>query len=195
MRKTWFIGCTHFGHKNILHLANRPFATIQDHDAALLAAWNDNIAENDAVYMLGDFSWRKPAPIVRELKGNVTWILGNHDQNLVEAIRDCWSSHYLELPLLGPTGFVLCHYPIEDWNGRYRGSIHLHAHTHHPVLKRPLIPTVPEQGFIKDGEAPGSLPINFNSDIRCNRFHVGVDATSFKPIELDELVALAREEI
>jgi calcineurin-like phosphoesterase family protein len=198
IQRTWFIGCTHFGHENMLKLAHRPFASIEEHDEALISNWNERVADNDSVYMLGDFSWSKPLPIVEQLKGNITWILGNHDDGLLkyfDADQLDNTCHYLELPELGPTGFVLCHYPIEDWNARYRGSIHLHAHTHQPVLKRPLIPMVPDKGSTKEGETPGMVPLHFDSGIKCNRFHVGVDATGFKPIELDELVALAREEV
>jgi calcineurin-like phosphoesterase family protein len=36
---------------------------------------------------------------------------------------------YLEVKI-NKTNFILCHFPIEEWNDRYGKSIHLHGHQH-----------------------------------------------------------------
>lgn len=207
MTKTWFIGCTHFGHNNILRLADRPFKTIEEHDEVLLERWNSKVGKNDVVYHLGDVTWKNPAKLLQQLKGRIVLIVGNHDDQdggLHYALNALPHVHYLEDMMLGPTGMVLCHYPMEDWNWRFRGSIHLHAHTHQKQFKRPLLPHIaftPETERGERGLAWESVPadavpcekwIADNYGIVCNRFNVGADATNFAPVELDELLAHAR---
>lgn len=70
-----------------------------------------------------------------------------------------WGRPYGELEGFGRK-IVLMHYPIEEWNGWYRNAIHLHCHTHKTEL--------------------ASAP---------RRFNVGVDATGFRPISVEEIVA------
>ena len=55
---------------------------------------------------------------------------------------------------------VLFHYPIEEWDGWWGGAVHFHCHTHKP---------------------------EFVSAER--RGNVGVDATQFRPVKLDEAIA------
>lgn len=54
---------------------------------------------------------------------------------------------------------VLCHYPLEEWDGAFRGSLHFHGHVH--------------------GRRPSKL----------RREDVGVDAQGFAPVLLAELVS------
>jgi calcineurin-like phosphoesterase family protein len=69
-------------------------------------------------------------------------MLGNHDEEA--RIRlSCPSVVSVQNYLLlkhGKHHFVLFHYPIDDWDGRWRGSIHLHAHTHSNALRSPNLP-------------------------------------------------------
>ena len=46
----------HFGHANIIEYTNRPFASVEEMDAALIAAWNERVTDYDLVYHLGDFT-------------------------------------------------------------------------------------------------------------------------------------------
>jgi calcineurin-like phosphoesterase family protein len=48
---------THFGHKNILQYARRPFITIDDMDATIIANWNSVVGTDDLVVHLGDFAF------------------------------------------------------------------------------------------------------------------------------------------
>lgn len=53
----FFISDTHFGHKNCMAFDNRPFATVEECDAAIINNWNKAVSYNDDVYLLGDMSW------------------------------------------------------------------------------------------------------------------------------------------
>ncbi len=123
----WFTGCTHFGHDNIRGLAARPFQTVEEMDEALIAGWNSRVAVDDTVYHLGDFAWRDAAGYRSKLNGKIVQIAGNHDRK--GRLQGYPSVPYLEETIMG-IPLVMFHYPIEEWNGWYRGVIHLHCHTH-----------------------------------------------------------------
>lgn len=122
----WVIGCTHFGHANIIGLCHRPFASVEEMDRAMIANWNRVVGPRDRVYHLGDFAFRGPpaAHYERQLNGTLVKIQGNHD-------REGWGLPYLRIRV-NRTGVVLFHYPIEEWDGWHQGAVHLHAHTHDP---------------------------------------------------------------
>lgn len=123
---TFFTGCTHFGHKNIIKLANRPFDSVDEMDEEMIRRWNEDVTNDDTVYHLGDFSWWKSDVDYRQyLNGKIIHIRGNHDSNATFKMKD-----YLEISENG-VRFVLFHYPIEEWNGWYKNNVlHLHCHTH-----------------------------------------------------------------
>ena len=139
----YFIGDLHFGHVNCLSFDNRPFKTIEDHDAVLIKNWNNVVGIEDDVYILGDISWyntTKTLEILKQLNGHIHLIRGNHDhkhlknrelQSMFVEITD-----YKELHIPGTddkknsNGVVLCHYPIPCFNHHYYGWCHLYAHVH-----------------------------------------------------------------
>ena len=86
MRKTFFTGDLHFGHKNVLTFDNRPFATVDEMDAELIRRWNNKVGKGDLVYVLGDLIWKSrinDAPaLIKSLNGQNILIKGNHDRFL-----------------------------------------------------------------------------------------------------------------
>lgn len=147
-------GCTHFGHANIIRLAGRPFACVEEMDEAMIERWNETVKPGDTVYHLGDFSMqgRHTARVEPLLNGRLVRIRGNHD-------KESWGQPYLEIESCGER-IVLCHYPFEEWNGWFRGSLHFHAHTHAK---------------------------NFVTAER--RGYAGVDACDFRPLAMEEAIA------
>jgi calcineurin-like phosphoesterase family protein len=130
----FFTSDTHFGDPRGLRIDRRPFASLAEHDAALVARWNDTVSGEDEVWHLGDFaSGREPARIgelLRALNGRKHLVIGNNDGEAT--IRDAaWTNvqHYAETTLDG-TALVLCHYPFRTWNRMGRGAVNLHGHSH-----------------------------------------------------------------
>lgn len=127
------IADTHFGHEKIISLCKRPFKNVKEMDHTLIQNWNRTVtSDNDTVWFLGDFSSYKDETkneeIFNSLKGNKYLIRGNHDKN--SGFLN-WITSYdrMELVWIKPM-IVLDHYPIEEWNGMYKGAIHLHGHVH-----------------------------------------------------------------
>lgn len=146
----FLIGCTHFGHAGIIQLANRPFSSVEEMDAVLIENWNKVVRPQDTVYHLGDFSFKgkRNHEYEKSLNGTIFKIKGNHDP------KD-WGVPYFDDLRINGSRIVLCHYPIEEWNGWYRRAVHFHAHTH-------------EKEFISAKR----------------RANVGVDALDFRPIRM-----------
>lgn len=78
---TWFTADHHFSHANVIKYSNRPFASVEEMDEAMVQRYNSVVADDDLVYVLGDFSmsgshiWR-----ARQLKGRKILVPGNHDK-------------------------------------------------------------------------------------------------------------------
>lgn len=84
----WFTSDLHLGHANIIRYCDRPFASVEEMDAFLVAAWNADVGPNDEVWVLGDFALGRIAdtlPLVGRLRGCKTLVPGNHDR--------CWDGH------------------------------------------------------------------------------------------------------
>jgi len=137
---TGFTSDTHFGHANIIKFMNRPFATADEMDEAMIETWNHTVQAGDAVYVLGDFSFhnvKQTNVILDRLKGNHLLIKGNHDsrRNLKKTHGWGWVKDYYELRQDGQLT-VLSHYPFQVWRDSHRGSWHLHGHSHGTLPKK-----------------------------------------------------------
>ena len=148
----YVIGCTHFGHAGIIDLANRPFENVDHMNRSLVQNWNRVVRPGDTIYHLGDFAWSDHLYWADQLNGTLVLIGGNHDRK-----NPMRSIPYLEIRR-DKKLWCLFHYPIEEWNGWYSGSFHVHCHTH-------------DQRIIT---APG-------------RFNCTVEANNYAPISLEKV--------
>lgn len=133
MGQIFYISDLHFGHDNILHLDNRPWKTIEEHDAALIKNWNSVVTNQDTVYILGDFCWLKEdrwIEILGQLNGHKVLIKGNHDLTPQKSKR--YFQDIKEYKEINDNGrkVVLCHYPIPCFKYHFRGGYHLYGHVH-----------------------------------------------------------------
>lgn len=128
------IGCTHFGHANIIKLSDRPFSSIEDMDEKMIAAWNETVRPKDRVIHLGDFAYKAKDPYayLNRLNGEIIRVQGNHDPK-------GWGERYMELRV-NRRKICFFHHPIEEWDSWYHGSLHIHCHTHkaefHSAIRR-----------------------------------------------------------
>ena len=71
----YFTSDLHLGHRNIIRLCNRPFATIEEMDETLIRNWNAKVTNGDTVYILGDLLFRNEKPAeeyLKQLKGKTS---------------------------------------------------------------------------------------------------------------------------
>lgn len=130
MTTRFVIGDTHFGHANILQYeaALRPFATIEEHDEALIERWNSVVRPNDTVWHLGDVLFGKAQfPLLLRLNGHKRLVLGNHDNYGVEL----YAEHFERICGAAKIdGVLLSHVPIHPSQFyRFRGNMHGHMHS------------------------------------------------------------------
>lgn len=137
----WFTGDTHFGHKNVIRYANRPFSSVDEMDTTMIERWNAVVQPGDQVYHLGDVSFYRAArtmEILSALKGQIHLIRGNHDKSLDPATlrKFAWVKdvHTLKVPDEGAPGgiqrIVLMHYALRVWDKSHYGAWSLYGHSH-----------------------------------------------------------------
>ncbi|WP_242141190.1 metallophosphoesterase family protein [Sphingomonas sp. TREG-RG-20F-R18-01] len=155
----FFTADTHFGDHRTINIQRRPFATVAEMDATLIANWNAVVGRDDEVWHLGDVARRSGdvQGLLERLNGHKHLIRGNNDPEATVAARG-WASaaDYAEIDIDGRK-LVLCHYPFRSWNGQHRGAINLHGHSHGRLISM------------------------------LRQYDVGVDPNGFAPIELAHL--------
>lgn len=90
----WFTSDTHFGHENMLRLADRPWSTVGRMNDAMVASINSKVAADDELYILGDFSFKMTVQDAYELRKSIACkrihlLPGNHDKDWTQpAVAD-----------------------------------------------------------------------------------------------------------
>jgi len=162
----FFTSDTHFGDSRRIHVDNRPFKTIEEHDVALIARWNETVGPDDDVWHLGDaapnYDRAEVTELLATLNGRKHLIIGNNDRPATTGCK-LWASvrHYVELDVDGHR-LVLCHYPFRTWNKMNKGVIDLHGHSHGKLTELP------------------------------RQYDVGVDVFDYRPVTLETILTSER---
>lgn len=175
--KIFFTSDQHFGHEGIIKFANRPYNSVDEMDKDLIYKWNETVSADGLTFVLGDIGFcdkNRIMDIYSQLNGRKILIRGNHDSNykdkildslfdeihsiLYTRIRDVITSKYLYMSL--------CHYPMLDWQGSFKGSWQLFGHLH----TRDLV----EFDTLR-------------TKLFASQYDVGVDNNNYRPISFDEV--------
>lgn len=168
----YYIADPHFGHSNIIRLNHRPFNSVEEMDEILIKNWNERVKDTDVVYIIGDFSFKSvtnPIKVLKRLKGQKVLIEGNHDCKNLKNIefRNCFSEICSIKEIYdGGKRVIMCHYPLVEWNGYFRGSYLVYGHIHNNTINDAF-------------KIMKNIP---------NALNAGVDITNYYPVTIDELI-------
>jgi calcineurin-like phosphoesterase family protein len=127
----WWTSDLHLGHANIIGYCHRPFPDVAAMDQGLVAQWNDTVADDDVVWVLGDFALgRLPEvlPLTARLRGSKVLVPGNHDPCWAGRSKGVarWTAAYLDAGfdrvVQGPTAVELAGRSVRVDHFPYRGD-------------------------------------------------------------------------
>lgn len=141
----YFMSDLHYNHANILKMDNRGFKDIGAMNTYIENTLQNTLKPGDILFDLGDLFWNCDVSVCEKVLNKIKVsqfykIVGNHDKlglyynqaplaKYFTAIGDLFNVN-----IKGQDGkdyFITCsHYPILDYNGMYRGGLHLFGHTH-----------------------------------------------------------------
>lgn len=106
-------------------------------DETIIHNWNSRVPiRNSVVYILGDFSFApmdRTLKILERLNGDKILIEGNHDEKYMKDVnfRNRFKEiHKYHSVHAAGVSVRLFHYPIWEWDGMHKGSVHFHGHLH-----------------------------------------------------------------
>lgn len=113
MPKIFFIADPHFDDDNIRRYENRPFASVQAMNEAMIARWNAVVTAEDTVYVIGDFGAPdREGEVLSRLFGRKILIKGNHDLRSNAYYREAGFAEVYDLPVLYKEFWILSHEPV-----------------------------------------------------------------------------------
>ena len=129
MSEIWFTSDLHLGHPRMARV--RGFSTPQEHDEVIVDTYNALVSKRDSVYILGDVVWaRGSLHYLAALKGNITIVLGNHDQRLakkylefVNRVEGAATKTY------DKKRTIMTHIPVHP-HQFHRFTLNIHGHLH-----------------------------------------------------------------
>lgn len=172
MGKIYLTSDLHFCHDREFLFKPRGFENVYDMNEAIVKNWNETIDMEDDVYVLGDLMLNnnyEGARLIKNLKGKIHIILGNHD---TDARMGLYENFYNVVEVLYATmihyngyHFYLSHFPTVTSNLEKENlkqcTINLYGHTHQKT--------------------------NFYNDMPF-MYHVGLDSHNCTPVSLDDII-------
>lgn len=167
----YVVSDAHFDHANIIDYCDRPFADVEEMNAALIERWNATVGDGEVLF-LGDFVMSSDLPeFLRwfdELDGEVLFVPGDHDQVVPDRLLDL---HVFERYQFEAGGHRFrCVHDPDDAPESFDGWV-LHGHHHDNWPDRfPLVD-------------PGERRVN-----------VSVELLDYRPLPVERLVDLVNRD-
>lgn len=140
MKVVKIVSDTHFYHNKLIELGVRNYANVDEMNLAIMQKWNQEISPNDRVIHLGDFAFGDDLSaiekIIKQLNGNITLILGNHDTAF--KVGNLYTKYFKCLGGMSWNDYYFSHEPVHATvinpkqlrtTGR-RATINVHGHLH-----------------------------------------------------------------
>jgi calcineurin-like phosphoesterase family protein len=209
----YFTSDLHFGHRNIIDYANRPFwdnkivekggnvvlekSAVDFMNESLIQNWNDIVGEDDTVYVLGDVAMGKIAdslPLVLKLNGNKFLIPGNHDRCHFmhsDKKRKGWKEKYEDV------GFHILGNSVDDGCGvvpmSYQGYDFLLCHfpyvgdSQYDERYSAYRPDFNGQWLLHGHTHSDKV---YEKSIHPRQIHVGIDAWNYHPVNITQIISV-----
>lgn len=165
---TYFIADAHLGHEGIISYCHRPFASAKEQDALIIKNWNETVAPEDDVYIIGDLMGepeRDAEYYLRQLSGRLHLLIGNHESDWYDERCRHYFVEVADSLTVEIEGYktYLCHYPTPD----FEGELHIYGHMHEND---------------KDGD--------FRRLVAQGRFalNAAVELNDYRPVTIDEMI-------
>lgn len=133
----YFTSDLHFNHNKDFIYKARGFENIYEMNKAIIKNWNSIINMEDTIYVLGDLMLGnndEGIKLVKQLKGNIVVILGNHDTDKrIEYYNNCYNIidiKYADRIRYKKYIFYISHYPTYVNNTNDKPVWCLSGHTH-----------------------------------------------------------------
>lgn len=175
----------HFWHRMVA-VDKRGFASVEEHNEALITYWNETVRPRDVVFNHGDFGFGgadKLLAILGALHGTVHLIPGNHDR--VHPMHK--DAHNEQHRWMRPGGFSSVNERLFRQIGDRRVMLsHLPYTGDHTPVDR----------YREFRPADRGLPV-VHGHLHCKekvtgprQIHVGVDAWDLRPVHVDEVAKI-----
>ena len=133
----WFIADPHFSHANIVKYCHRPFSSVEEMDAELVARWNARVKKDDVIWCLGDFAFGPKDNVkkfVSRLNGKIKLVMGNHDCKKVSFYQEAGFYRVYDHPVLISSNILLSHIPCNAAMANGSGIVNIYGHVHDSML-------------------------------------------------------------
>ena len=173
MSKIWLTSDLHLGHDRQFIWGPRRFNSVEEMNEAIVSRWNERVAPEDDVYVLGDLMLGENEigiNYLNQLNGNIHVVLGNHDTSTRQALYKADAHKIVEVKWAIMLNykkyhFFMTHFPCMTGNLEKETlkqmTLNLYGHTHQKT--------------------------NFYED-RPYMYHVGCDSHNCYPILLDDII-------
>ena len=177
----WFTSDTHFGHSRIIELCNRPFATVEEMNEALIHNWNSVVDPDDVVYHMGDAvmgSFAENVKLLGRLNGRIYLMEGNHDRHS-PAYRANDNARARFEEMYTDQGVILGDGQDELWVGTHWVTI-----SHYPFTDE----RYPELCPIDNGQWLIHGHVHDEWQINGRQINVGVDVWDYTPVSINTIL-------
>lgn len=175
----YFTSDWHFGHDKEFIWGPRGYKSVEEMNETQVEKHNSIITDEDDVYVQGDLMLGNAEigmKYLRQLKGKIHIVLGNHDTNsrieLYKSLPQVVEVTYATVVKFGKYKFYLSHYPTVTTNmgeeSLSHAMINLFGHTHQT------------DNFYRD------IPL---------MYHIGVDSHNGYPVSAQQIIDNIKEKI
>lgn len=195
MSEIFFTADHHFGNKNIIQLADRPFRTLEHMEETLIQRHNSVVGHDDEVWFLGDFALTSEAEMasyLARLHGRKYLIPGNHDACFRGKPSGASKvEKYLHAGFQGVLSSGFIPMDLNDWNGPIWNLSHFPYDGDSQREDRYVAHRMAESAVpLLHGHTHEKALLSLSKNLRTVQINVGVDQWGFYPVSMSFIKTL-----